>query len=191
MLSNVRQRLVDRPQYYKHMSTVSTGCQCCGRWTQVFHHGVIYKTGHEGSWMASVALVIIKHSIFPLTEELHSIMTDLTPQLSLSDDHMSVTSDPPHLISLLKPCCHTLSHSLYPCLCPRSCVCPPPPALDAAPGPEEELQSGAVLWGGRLWGGLSWAASGPGPERSQHAQRAGARVHLSTQGLRWEPAGCT
>lgn len=66
-----------------------------------------------------------------------------------------------------------------------------PLTLDAAPGQEEELQSSAFLWWRGIWGGLSWATSSPGPERSQHAQRIGACVHLSTQGLRWEPAGCT
>lgn len=97
--------------------------------------------------------------------------------------------NPLHPIFTLAPCLFNLSHSLYPCLC--SCSHNWGPTVAAALGPEEEVQSSAVLWGGGLWGGLSWAASGPGPERSQHAQHTGACMHLSTQGLRWEPAGCT
>lgn len=97
--------------------------------------------------------------------------------------------NPLHPISTLVPCSLNLSHSLYPCLCP--CSHDWAPTLAAALGPEEEVQSSAILRGGGLWGGLSWAASGPGPERSQHAQRTGACMHLSTQGFRWEPSGCT
>lgn len=118
-----------------------------------------------------------------------SVMTDLTPHLSVTDRHMSVASIPPPS-SLLTPCRHKSESRSLPLSLPHAPMSGPP-ALDAAPGPEEELQSSAVLWGGGLWGGLSWAASGPGPERSQHAQRTGACMHLSTQGLRWEPAGCT
>ncbi len=90
---------------------------------------VTYRTD---SWMASVALVMINYNLFPLTEVLSSIMTDLTPHLSMTDRHVSVTSDPAfepplHPTSLLTPCCHNLSHGLYPCLCPRSNVWPPCP----------------------------------------------------------------
>lgn len=81
----------------------------------------------NGVMDASVALVIIKHHLSPLTEELHSIMTDLTPQLSVWRPYVCHLRPPLHPISLLKPCCHNLSHSLYPCLCPCSCVWPPLP----------------------------------------------------------------
>ena len=52
------------------------------------------------SWTASVALVMTYHNLFPLTEVLPSIMTDLTPHLSLTVRHMSVT--PPSITS--PPC---------------------------------------------------------------------------------------
>lgn len=61
-------------------------------------------------------------------------MTDLTPHLSMTYRHMSVTSDPAfephHPTSLLTPCCHNLSHGLYPCLCPPlPCLAPLPRML--------------------------------------------------------------
>lgn len=153
----------------------------------------LWPTGQIHGWDQSL---LINYNLFPLTEELPSIITDLTPHLSMTNRHMSplilLLTPPP--TSIPPPPCWRHAATIWvtvstPVFAPAPV--PGPPALDAAPGPEEELQSSAVLWGGGLWGGLSWAASGPGPERSQHAQRAGACMHLSTQGLRWEPAGCT
>lgn len=70
-----------------------------------FHFDFIYNTWNEGlfvtyrtdSWMGSVALVLINYNLFLLTEELPSIITDLTPHLSMTDRHMSP------LILLLTP----------------------------------------------------------------------------------------
>lgn len=54
-------------------------------------------TYRTDSWMGSVALDIINYNLFPLTEELPSIITDLTPHLSMTNRHMSP------LILLLTP----------------------------------------------------------------------------------------
>lgn len=134
---------------------------------------------------------------------LSSIITNLNshfPDWRPGVSPQSPPPPPPHALwnrhpyplppdSLLTPRLNKMSHSLYPCL--YLCSHFWPLTLDAAPGQEEELQSSAVQWGGGIWGWASWATSSPGPERSQHAQRAGACMHLSTQGLRWEPTGCT
>lgn len=95
---------------------------------EVFHHDVIYETGREGSTERTQYGISCschnKAQPLPLTEELHSIMTDHS---SLCLTTMCLSPPPLHPISLLKPYCHNLSHSLYPCLCPCSCVWPPLP----------------------------------------------------------------
>lgn len=98
--------------------------------------------------MASVACVMIYYILLLLTEVLS--MTDLTLSRSMTDRHVSVTSDPAlepspsyiHTGSLVAPYSHILSHSLCPCFCPRPHAWHP--TTSAASGPEEEVQSSAV-----------------------------------------------
>lgn len=155
-----------------------------------------FQKGFRSGWWWSIASVAVSWCwlIHPVGWALSHLLSGWQSSVCHHQpqcEHICMHLLPPN--SMLAPWWNHASTSWVKVSTPVFALCSHiwPLTLDAAPGQEEELQSSAFLWWGGIWGGLSWATSSPGPERSQHAQRIGACMHLSTQGLRWEPAGCT
>lgn len=111
---------------------IPAGRQWCVRWKEAFHFDIIFNTLNEGFdkhdslWMASVGLVIINYNFLLRPSWLTWLHTSpwLTGISVASNSTYDSPTHPSRPTSLLTPCCHNLSHSLYPCLCPCSCVWP-------------------------------------------------------------------